>query len=400
MRYKVGADVGFVLAKGIFISFISVILLMPVLIKMFSKTLDRTRHRLLLPSFGILGRFAHKARYIILIIMLVIITPAFLAQDKNDFIYGDNSVTAGEGQAYENRLEIKEKFGIINNIVILIPNDDPPEELELIKDLRDMPYTKDVVSLLTVADPAIPSQFLPEQIVSEFVSSHHSRLILYLNIEGETARTFAAVEATEAILEEHYPGKWYAAGISTSLSDIRDTVRQDSRVVALISLLAVGFVVLLVFRSISIPVILLLVIQSSVWINMAIPYFTNFSMAFIGYLVISSLQLGATIDYGILLTNRYMEFRKSMDPKTSLYSALNASGPSILVSAMILSTAGFGFAIVSQVGSISELGLLIGRGALLSCAMTLILLPAMLYLFDKIILRTTLKREEKNENKT
>jgi uncharacterized protein len=395
MRYRIGMDVGLVLAKGIAICLITVMVLMPVLINLFSKVIDRTRHRFLLPSFGKIGKMACKARYLILAFFLILIVPVFMAQSRNDFFYGDNSVTQGEGQAYENKQQIVNKFGVTNNVVILIPSGNAVLEKELADVFKTKPYIKEVISLATVADTAIPETFLPKDLTENFTSDGYSRMILFLNTDGETKDMFNAVADMRVILQEHFPDKWYAAGMSTSLADIRDTARNDGLLVTVISLLAVGLVILVMFRSFSIPLVLLFVIQSAVWINMSIPYFSGFKMAFIGYLVISSLQLGATIDYGILISNRYIEFRHDRQPAEAAFSALKASGHSITVSALILASAGFGFGIVSRVSSISELGLLIGRGALISCGMTLILLPAMLTVFDKLIIRTTLKRKVK-----
>lgn len=394
MRYKIGTDVGLVLAKGIFISFVTVTFFMPVAIKFFSKSLEKARHKPLLPSFRKFGKITFKARYFILGLVFLLVVPVFIAQSNNNFFYGDSSITTGEGEAFENRSQINDIFGISNNIAILVPKGDRSLEASVAAELYALPYIDEVISFVTVIDQNTPIANIPDELIKTFTSESYSRIIVNLSIEGESAEVFDTVANIRQILQEHYPDVWYAAGISTSLTDIKDTVDQDSKYVTLISLFAVGLVILLISRSLSIPLILLFVIQTSVWINMAIPYLTGFKMAFIGYLVISSLQLGATIDYGILLTNRYKENRAMEDRNSALLSALITSGPSILISAMILATAGFGFGIVSKVSSISELGLLIGRGALLSCIMSLVALPAMLYVFDKFIVKTTLNGKD------
>lgn len=395
MKYRIGADVGLVLAKGIAISFITVMVLMPVLINISGKVLDSARHRFWLPSLGKTGKFAYKARYFLLILLILVIIPSFLAQRKNTFFYGDNSVTTGEGQAYENKMAIESVFGASGYIMVIIPRHSVGKEVSLAKELSKTPYTKSVLSAVTAADPAIPSVFLPASFRETFMTDRYSRLILRLNIEGEDPEMFEAVSTVRDIISAHYPDEWYAAGVSTSLADIRDTVKRDSTVVVAVSLIIVGLVIMLLFRSIWVPILLLLVIQCSVWLNMSIPYFTDFKLAFIGYLVISSLQLGATIDYGILLTNRYISFRNSYPPKESLIQALKTCGSSILVSALILASAGFCFGLVSKLSSISELGILIGRGAVLSCVMTLFVLPGLLGAFDKIIFKSTLKGIDK-----
>lgn len=390
MQYGIGADIGLVLAKGVIISFLCVILLMPVLILLFSKLLDKTRHKPLMPSFRLIGKAVLKVRYVIIILALLVIVPSLLAQSRNDYFYGDNTASVGAGKAYEDRTEIKNKFGITNTVMILVPRGNTSKEITLCNELKNIEHTSQVTALVTMADPSIPVEFLPDSVKDNFVSENYSRIILNFSIEGEQPEGFVAVTSLRDVLQKHYPDSWYAAGLLTSLSDIKDTVNNDSVLVAIASIVTVGLVVLFTFRSISVPLILLLVIQASIWINMAIPYFQSFKMAYIGYLVISSLQLGATIDYAILLSNRYLEFRNIYDPKQSAKEAIRTAAPSILVSALVLATAGFTFGIVSKVGSISELGNLIGRGAVLSGLLTIVLLPALLTVLDKLIFKTTL----------
>lgn len=389
MRYGIGTDIGLVLAKGIVISLISVIVLLPVLIVIFNRFIEKTTHNSLLPSFNGLGKAAVKLRFGIILLALFLVVPSLLAQDKNEFLYGDSSALQGSGKAMEDRQRIIERFGINNPIMILVPRGDLEKEVSLTQDLKELTYVRNVISLVTLTDNAIPSAFIPNDVKTNFESENYSRIIVNLNIDGEVPKSFQGVDEIRTIAQRYYPERWLAAGAATSLSDIRDTVTKDSAVVTVVSLLAVGAIILFTFKSLTISLILLLVIQSSVWINMAIPYFTGFKMAYIGYLVISSLQLGATIDYGILLTNRYLEFRKKERPKEAAISTLRTAGSSIVVSALILASAGFGFGLVSQIDSISELGILIGRGALISCTMTLLLLPALLVVTDKLIYKTT-----------
>ncbi len=391
MRYGIGADIGLVLLKGIVISFVTVMLLMPVLIRLLHKPLDRLRHRSLIPNFGPVGKAISKVRFGIIAVALLLAIPALLAQSKNQFLYGDSSASAGAGKALQERNEIIGKFGVNNAIMLLVPVGDTAGEIALADDLEAQPQVLRVTALVTIADSAIARGFLPQSVVDSFTSAHYSRMIAYIRPDGETPETFEAVKQVREAAERHYPGQWLAAGHATSLADIKDTVSVDSNVVTLVSLLAVGLIVLLTFRSVTLPLLLLLTIQSAVWINMSVPYFSGFSMAYLGYLVISSLQLGSTIDYGILLTSRFREFRSLKPPKEAAIEAVKAAAPPIITSALILATAGISFGLISKVDSISQLGALLGRGALISGTMSVLLLPALLIAADWLIEKTTLK---------
>lgn len=399
MQYRIGADIGFTLAKGIFISFLTVMLLMPAMIMLLNKTLEKTKHRSFLPSFGKIGKGVVKVRYVILALAVVIIIPCMLAQGRISFMYGDTSVTSGEGQVALERKNIEEKFGVYNPVMILVPAGEISREKALADELKTIPHIKSVTALVTIADHTIASSFFPDSLTESFRSPNYDRMVVDLNIDGENEEVYQSVKDIRVCLQKHYPDKWYAAGTATSYMDIKDTVTADSTWVTALSLIAVGLIVLFSLRSLSIPVILLFVIQGSIWINMSIPYFTGFNMAYIGYLVISSLQLGSTIDYGILLSNRYLDFRAEEDKKNAAVSALKTAGPSILVSALILATAGLAFGLISKVGSIAEFGVLIGRGALVSCILTLALLPALLILLDKFVINLSLKRRSEKSEK-
>lgn len=397
MQYRIGADIGFTLAKGILISFLTVMLLMPVMIVVLNKALEKTKHRSFLPPFGKIGKGVVKIRYIILALAVVVIVPCMLAQGRISFVYGDTSATSGEGQVALERKEIEEKFGVNNPVMLLIPEGEPSKEKALVEELKTIPHVNSVTALVTLADPAIVSSFLPNSLVESFRSENYDRMIANLDIGGETKEVYQAVKDIRSTMQKHFPDKWYAAGTATSYMDIKDTVTADSAWVTALSLIAVGLIVLFSLRSLSIPVILLCVIEGSIWINMSVPYFTGFNMAYIGYLIISSLQLGSTIDYGILLSNRYLDFRAAEDKKNAAISALKTAGPSILVSALILATAGLAFGWISKVGSIAEFGILIGRGALVSCTLTLVLLPALLILLDKFVINLSLKRRSEKK---
>ena len=314
MSYRLGADIGLVLAKGILLSFFCVIILMPIAIYLMHGLLEKTAHRSFIPSFGKLGRAVIKLRFLLIPLLILVMVPAFLAQKNNHFIYGESSASSGEGQVASERQKIEDVFGIYNPVVLLVPNTSVADEVALADDLKQLPYVRNVQALVTLADPNIPRQFLPEEATGSFLSDNYSRMIVLLSVSGETADTFAAVDAVEGAAQSYYPDQWLAAGSDTSIADIKSSIEGDRQYVTLFSILMVALIILISFRSISIPVILVAVIEISIWINMAIPYFRGQTIVFIGYLIVSSLQLGATIDYAILLGNRYMDFRKTQPP--------------------------------------------------------------------------------------
>ncbi len=391
MEYKIGQDIGLVLAKGIFFSFLCTITLLPVLIIVFNKLIDKTRHKPFLPKFKGMGKWTVRLRWPIFILLLLLLAPSYLAQSNNNFLYGDSAGSAQAGDAQEQREKISDQFGYFSPVMILIPNDSVAQENAFCDALEELSYVRSVQGLTTVTDPAIPREFLPESVREQFLSEDYSRVIAYLNIGNEGPQTFSAAQEIEALAEEYYPGEWLMAGNTTSLNDIKETVVTDSKVVALFSIIAVAFIIMVTFRSLSIPIILVLVIEASIWINMSVPYFTDFSPAFIGYLIVSSLQLGATIDYAILMGNRYMEFRRTLAPKPAAMEAMSAVGGSVMTSALILAVAGFGEGVLSQISSISQIGVLIGRGAVLSGFMVIFILPPLLVISDKLIAKTTRK---------
>ena len=206
------------------------------------------------------------------------------------------------------------------------------------------------------------------------------------------------IESIRKTAEEYYPGQWYLAGEGVSTIDLRDTVTSDMEKVNLIAIGAVFVVLLAAMKSISLPVILVLGIEAAIWINLAIPYFTGSSIFYIAYLIISSIQLGATVDYAILFTDRYREYRETMGRKESVIKVFESCTVSVMTSASVLTVVGFLMGKVSTHGLLAQLGMFLGKGTLCSLAVVLFVLPGILYLFDGLIQRTTkgihFKKEE------
>ena len=393
MRYHIGMDMGLVLGKGVILSLISVIFLLPGVTILTYKLIEGSRHKSFLPSLTGIAKGIFKFRYVLLVIMGLLLVPTYLAQKSNSFLYGESAITtSAETKVGKQQNKIEGRYGIYNPAVLMIPKGDISAETGLARDLEKKEYVSSVQALVTLADPTIPREILPDNVIENFTSENYSRMIINLNLPVESAATFKAVGEINSMVRTYYGDKYYLLGSSTSVSDIKQVVDKDFNIVNLISIAAVALIILITFRSISLPLLLILVIEASIWINMSIPYFMDDSFSFIGYMIVSAVQLGATIDYAILIANRYMHNRVTLGKKDSAVKALGDSGWSVITSALVLFVAGMGVSIVSSIRGVSELGLLIGRGGALSGLMVLVMLPQILILFDGLIHKTTMKR--------
>ena len=376
MRYSIGFDLGLVLAKGVALSLLSVLLLLPALVITFEKAIERTHHRPFMPSLKKFARAVLKIRVIMPVIVLLL-PVAYLAQGSNHFLYGGDAVTS--------QPEMEDVFGRYNPLILLLPAGDIQRETALAESLRAIDGVRDVQALATVADSSIPREMIPQDIVDHFQSERYSRLTVLLDTGVESAAAFGASGSIRETVNQYYPGQFLMAGSSPAVSDIKAVVEYDFTITNLLAILAVGVIILLTFRSVAVPILLIFSIQSSIWINMAIPYFTGSPLIFIGYMIVSAVQLGATIDYAILLTGKYMVNRRTKNKYEAAKWAICDSGNSIITSAAIMSAAGFTLGFISGVPSIAALGMLIGRGALLSCLIVLTVLPQLLMAGDGLI---------------
>lgn len=397
MRYRIGLDMGVVLAKGVLISLITVIFLLPGVTLFSEKVLERTTHRSLLPSLSLPARGIMRYGTVLLIIVVITVVPAYMAQSANSFLYGENSILSVEDSKFgASQEKIDKKFGTYNPLVLLVPAGSIPKEKTLAEKLMDMDYVTSVQTAVTLADPAIPGEMLPDEVRNNFTSDNYTRMIINLNLPVESDITMNALEKIKELTGQLYGDEFYMLGQSSSVSDIKQAVESDFATVNLISAFAVGLIILFTFRSLILPVLLVLVIEASIWINMSVPYFMDETLSFIGYLVVSAIQLGATVDYAILLTGRYAENRKTCGRKESAVKALTDSGWSVITSALILFVSCMAVGKASSIRAVSEMILLLGRGAAISCLLVFVLLPQLLVIFDGVIEKTTLKNRKRS----
>ena len=390
MRFEIGPDLGLALAKGIAVSLITVFVFMPALILKMHPLMLKTHHRRLLPEFDGFGRFVCRIMIPMVCILAVIVVPSYLASNQNDFYYGSSKIFGEKTQVGSDAADVEEIFGKSDTYVLLVPNGDATAEVQLSEALHEIPQVKSIISYADTVGIEIPKEYLDEELRSQLVSDHYSRIVLTVEADYEGKDTFDLVEQIRNTADAYYPDSYYLAGEGVSTYDLMDTITADTVKVNLIAIGAVFVVLLLTMKSISLPVILVLAIEAAIWVNMAIPYFADSTVFYIAYLIISSIQLGATVDYAILLTDRYMEYRQSMPKKQAIVQTVATVTTSILTSGVVMSGVGFLLGNISSHGILSQLGMFLGKGTLLSMTSVFFVLPGLLYLFDGLIRRTTL----------
>ena len=386
MRFQIGPDLGLALAKGVALSLITVFVFMPALILAVHRLLDKTRHRTILPNFSKFGRVVRRVMLPMTAIFAIVIVPSYLASTANSYYYGAGHMFGPDTQLGADTASIEDAFGKSDTYVLLVPNDSTARQKALSDELHTIPEIKSIVSYVDMAGAEIPMDYLDPDTLSQLVSEHYSRMVLTVEADYEGEDTFRLVSEIRAVAESHYPGQWHLAGEGVSTYDLMNTVTRDMVKVNLVAILAVFAVLLALLRSAVLPVILVLSIETAIWLNLSLPYFTDSYVFYIAYLIISSIQLGATVDYAILLSDRYREFRQTMDKKQAVVETVSAVTVSILTSGSVLSVAGFLLGAISSNGLLAQLGTFLGVGAICSLVIVLFVLPGLLYLFDRLFL--------------
>lgn len=387
MQFQIGPDLGRALAKGIAISLITVFTFMPCLILSTYKWLDRLEHRPLLPSFKGFGRFVQKIMIPVLIIFVLLIVPSYLASNSNDFYYGASKIFNEKTKTGADTVRIQEVFGKNDTYVLIVPKEDKSTQKMLSDELHDINEVKSIISYVDTVGMEIPESYLDSETYSKLCSDNYTRMVISVDAEYEGKATFSLVENIRNTAQKYYPDSWYLAGEGVSTYDLMDTITKDMVKVNLVAIAAVFIVLLLSLRSVVLPILLVLGIETAIWINLSIPYFTDKTIFYIAYLIISSIQLGATVDYAILLTERYKEYRNIYDKKEAITNTLSAVTVSILTSGSVLTVVGFLLGIISTHGLLSQLGFFLGKGTLCSLIIVLFALPGMLYVFDRTFIK-------------
>lgn len=406
MRFGIGADLGMALAKGVCISLITVFIFMPSLILTVYPLIQKTRHKKLMPEFRRFGKVVRRIMIPMALVFVIVAIPSFLASNHNFYYYGASRIYGPETQFGKDTAAIEDVFGKQDTYVVLVPNGNVEAEQNLSDALHAMPEVKNIISYVDTVGAEIPKEYLDAETLSQLVSENYTRMVLTVDADYEGERTFTLVENIRNTINTDYPDSYYLAGEGVSTYDLMDTITADTLKVNLIAICAVFVILLLTMKSVTLPLILVFAIEAAIWINMGIPYFADSTVQYIAYLIISSIQLGATVDYAILFTDRYMEFRQTLPKGKAVAETVSAVTTSILTSGIVLSLVGFLLSFISTHGILSQLGLFLGRGTLLSMTSVFFVLPGLLYLFDGLIQHTTLHlhfynpRKEKRPNET
>lgn len=389
MRFRIGPDLGLALAKGICFSLLTVFTLFPVLMLLADHWIEKTRHRPFLPKFDKFGHAVSRAMLPLALVFCLLIAPGFLARDKNDFYYGSEHIFQASTQVGRDINAINTAFGKSNAMVLIVPKGDTAKETELNNALKGIPQISSVLSYVNNVGAEVPVQYLDADTLSKLESRHYSRMVLTAKTSYEGDEAFSLVKTIRGTAEKYYPGKWYLAGESVSTYDLMDTIQADDVRVNLIAVGAVFLVLLVMFRSLTVPVVLVLSIETAIWINQAIPYFAGTTLFYISYLIIGSIQLGATVDYAILFANRYLGFRKTLPKMDAVRRTVAVTTVPIITSGSILVVVGYLLGFISSHGILNQLGKLLGTGTLLSMGIVFFVLPGLLYVLDKPIEKTS-----------
>ncbi len=386
MKFKIGQDMGLVLAKGIIISLFCVIFFMPSMILKFYDKIEKARHKQFIVISDKFAKFCYKSRIVLLPILLVLIIPTYIGQNMNSFLYGNDALGSSPGtEVYNNKQKINEIFYKSNLMLCIVPRTNNIQEAEVAEEIDKIPAVKYAKTIATELPDGVPESFVDPSLTKQFHSQNYTRFLVAGYTDGESDLAFDTVNEVQAILDKYYPDENYIAGGTPSTLDIKNVIEADYGFVNMISIIGVGLIILFTFKSVAAPFVLLAAIESGIFINMTLTYLQGETMIFMGYLIVSCLQLGATIDYGILMTNNYLSNRETMNKHDAAVLCIKQSALSVLTSGCVLTAAAFTIGLTSTVAAISQVGILIGRGALFSMILVLGVLPALLVIFDKPI---------------
>lgn len=383
MRFLLGPDLGKALAKGIAISLLTVFLFMPGVILFCYKWMDKLTHKDFLPSFRKFGKVIAKITLPIACIFCLLIIPTFYFSNQNSYYYGASHIFDTRTQYGKDTEYIENKFGITDTYVLMVPNTSDKTENKLVDKLKENDKISSVTALTDMIGPSVPKSMIPEQIREKLCGEHYDRMVLSVNVPYEGDETFALVEQIRKTAKSYYGNDYALAGQGVSTYDLMDTVTADMVKVNLVAIGAVFLVLLFMMKTLKTPIVLVLTIETAIWINLTIPYLQHEPLFYIAYLIISSVQLGATVDYAILFSDRYTEMRQTYNKKDSIIETISQTTVSILTSGITMIAVGFLLGKISTHGLLSQLGYLLGKGTICSLICVLFVLPGLLYLTDR-----------------
>ena len=400
MTFTLGKDLGIVMAKGVIFGVIGCITILPSLILTFDKVIEKTSHKALMPNFSRLSKLVTSKPQIIAVIFVILLIPSFIGYQKADVYYNlDRSVPDSLPFRVANN-KLADEFQMNSTHMLLVDSDMQKKDVSsMMKEINKVDGVKFTLGLESVMGPAVPDDIVPGGLQDTLKGDRYQLLIINSEYSVASGKVNRQINEINKIVK-NYDDKGMLIGEAPCTKDLISITDRDFKVVSGISIAAIFLIVALVLKSISLPVILVAVIELAIFINLGIPYYTGTVLPFIASICISTIQLGATVDYAILMTTRYKRERSSgRDKLESIRIAHNVSMPSVTVSALGFFAATFGVGLYSDIDIISSLCSLMARGAIVSLLVVMFILPAMFTLFDKIICRTSrgFVKTEKNK---
>ena len=391
MKFGLGKDIGLVMAKGVVFGVLTVLTFYPALLLMNDKLIQKTKHKSLIPKFKFIKPIVAKGYKWIFIVFLILLVPAYLSQ-KNTSVYYKLDTSIPEDYNYSIvSKKLKEDYGLISQSMILVNKDmDSSDMNNMIDEINDLDGIDSVLSSDVLVKYGISSNILPSKIRNILETDNYKLILVNSNYEIASDEINEQIKNLNTIIKK-YDKNAILAGEGPLMNDLVEITAIDFRNVNYVSIGVIFLIMFFVLRSISLPALLVLSIEFAIFINMGVPYWHDTSIPFVSSIVIGTIQLGATIDYAILLTTKYLEERKNgKDKKTAMEESLDSSVSSIFVSAMCFFGATFGVYVVSKIDMIGSLCLLMARGAIISMLVVMFIVPSVLLLFDKLITKTTL----------
>ena len=393
MSFTLGSDLGIVMAKGVVFGVIGCVTTLPALILLLNKPLQRTRHKSLIPRMDRLSGFICKRFWVFLILFALLVTPAYYGYSKtNDEVYYDMGQCLPEDLPFVKANEkLSEDFNVSSTLMLLVDADTPAKQVkEMAGEMEKVDGVAYVLGLDSLLGDRVPEEMIPDSVKNTLQSDNWKLLLVNSEYHAASDAVNRQIDTLNGILKRYDPDGMLI-GEAPCMKDMIETTDHDFDVVNAVSIVAIFLIILLVEKSLTLPFILIAVIELAIFINLGLPHYLGQSLPFIAPICISTIQLGATVDYAILMTTRYKsERKKGADKRTAVNTALTASIPSILVSGLGLFAATFGVAVYSDIDIISSMCMLMARGAIVSMLCVIFFLPALLLLCDRIVCATTL----------
>lgn len=398
MSFTLGLDLGIVMTKGVVFGVLCCVTVLPSMIMIFDKALEKTAHRQLIPDFPKVSEFIVKYHVLFAVVFVLLFVPFAYFQANTPVYYNLDATLPKDLESIQANTKLQEEYHMGAAHMILVDKEiTDKEKYKMISEMEQVEGVKQVLGLETVIGPAMPKSMIPEDIQEVLESENYELMLIMNEYPVASDEVNHQIDELNTVLKKYNPNGMLV-GEAPCTKDLIEITDHDFKVVSAVSILAVFFIILFVFKSISLPVILVLVIEGAIFINMGIPYLTETELPFIASIVIGTIQLGATVDYAILMTSRYEKERGSGKSKgEAIRIAHQTSIRPVMVSAFSFFAATFGVGVYSKIDMISSLCLLMARGALISMCAVLLFLPAMYWLFDGLICKTSKNFKQKKQ---